>query len=70
MIQFPKVDIENNPPSPILTRKRVVKMYGITFPLLHKWTRECGLPYYKVNGRVFFRTDEFNEWFDKYKMEK
>jgi len=45
-------------------------MFGISRSTLRRWMLEEDLKYYKVNRRVFFKTDEFNEWIEKYRFKK
>ena len=69
MIHLPKVEINEKPQSPFLTKKSVMETFGISHSTLHKWMTEKGLKFYKVSRRVFFRRDDFYEWLEKYKTE-
>ena len=68
MIHFPKLKEEEKKTSPILTRDKILETFGISKTTLQRWTKEYGLPYHKVNRRVFFKTDEFYDWFNSYKV--
>ena len=48
----------------------ISKELGISKSTLHRWMNKEGLKYYKVSRRVFFKTNDFNEWIEKYRMEK
>ena len=70
MIHFPKLNDDKKQTSPILTRDIILETFGISKTTLQRWTKEYGLPYHKVNRRVFFKTEEFNEWFSSYKVQQ
>lgn len=68
MIHLPKIEIEKKPQSPFMTRKKLMETMSISPSTLHKWIKEKGLKYYKVNQKVFFKTEEFNHWFENYSI--
>jgi len=70
MIHLPKVALNEKPQSPFFDRKTVMDTFGICASTLHKWMNEDGLKFYKINKRVFFKRDDFNEWLEQYRMEK
>jgi len=70
MIHLPKVEIEAKPQSPFMDRHTIMKTFGISKSTLHRWMNKEGLKYYKVSRRVFFKTNDFNEWIEKYRTEK
>ena len=70
MIHFPKLEEDKKQQSPIYTRDTIMEMFSISKTTLHRWITLYGLPYLKVNRRVFFKTDDFNEWLEKYKLNK
>ena len=70
MIHLPKVEIENNPQTPFMTKRTIMKNIGVGLSTLNKWLYEGGLKYYKVDRKVFVKTSDFYEWFEKYKMER
>ena len=47
-----------------------MKTFGISKTTLQRWTKLYGLPYHKISRRVFFKTDELNEWFEQFKLNK
>ena len=53
-----------------MDRHIIMKTLGISKSTLQRWMKEEGLKYYKVSRRVFFKTDDFNEWLEKYKLNK
>ena len=55
--------------SPILDRKTILEQFGISKSTLHRWTHKHGLQTYKVNRRVFIKRTDFNEWFERYRLE-
>ena len=55
-------------PSPFMDRQTILENFGISKSTLTRWMKIDGLKYYKVNRRVFFKTEDFNEWFEQYKM--
>ena len=55
--------------SPIFDRKTIMEQYGISISTLNRWTREQGLPFYKINRRVFIKRTDFYEWFERYRLE-
>lgn len=70
MIHFPNLKEEEKKTSPILTREKIMETFDISKTTLQRWTKEYGLPYHKVNRRVFFKTDEFYDWFNTYKIQE
>jgi len=70
MIHLPTVEIETKPQSPFMDRQTIMKAFGISKSTLHRWMNKEGLKYYKVSRRVFFKTNDFNEWIEKYRTEK
>ncbi|SVE18033.1 uncharacterized protein METZ01_LOCUS470887 [marine metagenome] len=70
MIHFPEIKEDKKQQSPIYTRDTIMEMFSISKTTLHRWITLYGLPYLKVNRRVFFKTDDFNEWLEKYKLNK
>ena len=69
MIQIPKAEIKDKPQSPFLDRHTIMETLGISKSTLQRWMNEEGLKYYKVSRRVFFKTDDFNDWLESYRME-
>lgn len=47
-----------------------METFDISKTTLQRWTKEYGLPYHKVNRRVFYKTDEFYNWFNSYKVQQ
>ena len=70
MIHIPSIEIKDKPQSPFLDKKTIMETLGISKSTLHRWMTEEGLKFYKVSRRVFFKTDDFNQWLEKYKTEK
>jgi len=70
MIHIPEIKKDNKQQSPVYTRDTIMEMYSISKTTLWRWVTMYGLPFYKVNRRVFFKTDEFNNWFNTYKVQK
>jgi len=70
MIHFPKTDDLKETQSPIVNRDTIIKTFGISKTTLQRWTKLYGLPYHKISRRVFFKTDELNEWFEQFKLNK
>jgi hypothetical protein len=70
MIHFPEIKEDKKQQSPIYTRDTILKMFSISQTTLWRWITMYGLPYHKVNRRVFFKTDEFNTWFNTYKVQQ
>jgi hypothetical protein len=70
MIHIPEIKKDNKQQSPVYTRDTIMEMYSISKTTLWRWVTMYGLPFYKVNRRVFFKTDEFNTWFNTYKVQK
>ena len=70
MIHIPTAETETKPQSPFMDRQTIMKAFGISKSTLHRWMNKEGLKYYKVSRRVFFKTNDFNEWIEKYRMEK
>ena len=52
-----------------MDRKVILETFGISKSTLQRWMNDEGLPYYKISRRVFFRTDDFNEWFEQFRSE-
>lgn len=42
----------------ILTRSDVAKMFGVTLVTVHSWMDAGILPFYKMNGKTYFKEDE------------
>ena len=70
MIHIPEIKKDKKQQSPVYTRDTIMEMYSISKTTLWRWVTMYGLPFYKVNRRVFFKTDEFNTWFNTYKVQK
>ena len=70
MIHLPTVEIDKNPQSPFMDRQTIMKTLGISKSTLQRWMKDEGLKHYKIQRRVFFKTDDFNEWIEQYKTEK
>ena len=70
MIHLPTVKIETKPQSPFMDRQTIMKTLGISKSTLQRWMKTEGMKYYKVSSRVFFKTDDFNEWLESYRTEK
>ena len=70
MIHIPEIKKDNKQQSPVYTRDTIMEMYSISKTTLWRWVTMYGLPFYKVNRRVFFKTDEFHNWFNTYKVQK
>ena len=70
MIHFPEIKEDKKQQSPVYTRDTIMEMYSISKTTLWRWVTMYGLPFYKVNRRVFFKTDEFHTWFNTYKVQK
>jgi hypothetical protein len=70
MIHIPEIKKDNKQQSPVYTRDTIMEMYSISKTTLWRWVTMYGLPFYKVNRRVFFKTDEFHTWFNTYKVQK
>ena len=66
MIQIPT--IATKPQSPFMDRQTIMKELGISKSTLQRWMSEEGLKYYKVSRRVFFKTKDFNQWLEEYKV--
>ena len=66
MIQIPK--FETKPQSPFIDRNTIMKTLGISKSTLQRWMSKEGLKYYKVSRRVFFKTKDFNQWLEEYKV--
>ena len=69
MIHIPKAEIKDKPHSPFLDRHTIMETLGISKSTLQRWMNEEGLKYYKVSRRVFFKTDDFNDWLESYRTE-
>ena len=70
MIHLPTVEIDKNPQSPFMDRQTIMKTLGISKSTLQRWMKDEGLKHYKIQRRVFFKTDDFNEWLESYRTEK
>ena len=70
MIHIPTVEIETKPQSLFMDRHTIMKTLGISKSTLQRWMNDKGLKYYKVSRRVFFKTEDFNDWLESYRMEK
>ena len=66
MIQIPK--FETKPQSPFIDRNTIMKTLGKSKSTLQRWMSKEGLKYYKVSRRVFFKTKDFNQWLEEYKV--
>lgn len=53
----PKESAENSKTEPVISRNEVAKFLGISLVTLTDWMKR-GLPFHKVNGRVFFQKSE------------
>ena len=69
MIHIPTIEIEGKPQSLFMDRHTIMKTLGISKSTLQRWMKTEGLKYYKVSRRVFFKTDDFNDWLESYRME-
>lgn len=47
--------------SDLITREEVCKLFRITLPTLHNWTKSGRLPSYKFNSRVRYKKTEIME---------
>jgi predicted DNA-binding transcriptional regulator AlpA len=52
-----------------MDRKVILETLGISKSTLRRWMLEEGLPYFKISRRVFFRMDEFNNWFERFRSQ-
>ena len=61
-IKFPKSyeqSKKTKSPSPLMSRKDVMKHFGIGSTTLHRWTRENGwLKSFPIGGRKFFKIED------------
>lgn len=47
-----------------LTSKEIANFLGLTVETLHDWRkRRTGPPYHRMVGRLYYRKEEFLEWF-------
>ena len=69
MIHIPTIEIEGKPQSLFMDRHTIMRTLGISKSTLQRWMNDKGLKYYKVSRRVFFKTDDFNEWLESYRTE-
>ena len=69
MIHIPTIEIEAKPQSLFMDRETIMKTLGISKSTLQRWMNDKGLKYYKVSRRVFFKTEDFNEWLESYRTE-
>ncbi len=69
MIHIPTIEIEGKPQSLFMDRHTIMKTLGISKSTLQRWMNDKGLKYYKVSRRVFFKTEDFNDWLESYRME-
>ena len=69
MIHIPTIEIEGKPQSLFMDRHTIMKTLGISKSTLQRWMNDKGLKYYKVSRRVFFKTEDFNEWLESYRTE-
>ncbi len=67
MIHLPTVEIEDNPQTPFMTKRTIMKDVGVGLSTVNKWLYERGLKFYKVDRKVFIKTSDFYEWFEQYK---
>ena len=67
MIHLPIVEIENNPQTPFMTKRTIMKNVGVGLSTVNKWLYERGLKFYKVDRKVFIKTSDFYKWFEQYK---
>jgi hypothetical protein len=70
MIHIPEIKKDKKQQSPVYTRDTIMEMFSISKTTLHRWITMYGCPYHKVNRRVFFKTDDFNTWFNTYKVQQ
>jgi len=70
MIHIPTIEIEGKPQSLFMDRHTIMRTLGISKSTLQRWMNDKGLKYYKVSRRVFFKTEDFNDWLESYRMEK
>jgi len=70
MIHIPTIEIEGKPQSLFMDRETIMRTLGISKSTLQRWMNDKGLKYYKVSRRVFFKTEDFNDWLESYRMEK
>ena len=69
MIHIPTIEIEGKPQSLFMDRHTIMRTLGISKSTLQRWMNDKGLKYYKVSRRVFFKTEDFNDWLESYRME-
>ena len=69
MIHIPTIEIETKPQSLFMDRHTIMRTLGISKSTLQRWMNDKGLKYYKVSRRVFFKTEDFNEWLESYRTE-
>ena len=69
MIHIPTIEIEGKPQSLFMDRETIMRTLGISKSTLQRWMNDKGLKYYKVSRRVFFKTEDFNDWLESYRME-
>ena len=69
MIHIPTIEIEGKPQSLFMDRHTIMRTLGISKSTLQRWMNDKGLKYYKVSRRVFFKTEDFNEWLESYRTE-
>ena len=67
MIQIPTIETKPQQ-SPFMDRHTIMKTFGISKSTLQRWMSKEGLKYYKVSRRVFFKTKDFNQWLEEYKV--
>lgn len=54
---IPKEKIPEGKAEPFFSRKEIAQFLGISLVTLTDWMKQ-GLPYHKINGRVFFQQSE------------
>ena len=50
------------------TLESIARNNNIGLSTLQRWMSKEGLKYYKVSRRVFFKTKDFNQWLEEYKV--
>ena len=65
---------QNSPPAgekedPLISRKNIAQYLGISLVTLTDWMKR-GLPFHKLNGRVYFQRSEVLEYVKSHKRRK
>ena len=67
MISLNPKDAELNQSS-FIDRQFIMETFGISKSTLRRWVLDNGLTPYKINRRVFFKTEDFNKWIEQYRV--